>query len=415
MLVWIVVGIVVVALAGWLFAKSRASNRMAQRTQPTVAPKVPSLPPKASAPAPLAPPKPAVSDETVEIDETALLASESPPEVAVFSPAPLKPERSSVRPSWPAPAPGDDVDALRKGLKTTRGGFVARLASLFKGKPKLDRETLDEIEEVLLTADLGVKTTQKLLTKLESVSKKDGLDETAAWSVLRAEARELLNVAAPPFTFAKRPTVLLVVGVNGVGKTTTIGKLASRFMHEGRSVVLAAGDTFRAAAVLQLEVWGRKVGCPVVRGKEGADPGSVIFDAIKKAIADDVDIVIADTAGRLHTKAPLMEELSKVYRTIEKALDGRGPDEILLVLDSTNGQNAFQQAQLFKEALPVSSLVLTKLDGSAKGGVVLGVVAEHQIPVRYIGIGERVEDLRDFRAEAFVEALFTRPEDATSA
>jgi fused signal recognition particle receptor len=320
----------------------------------------------------------------------------------------------SGRPSWPAPAAGDDVSALRKGLGATRGGFVARLASLFRSKPKVDASTLADIEEVLLTADIGTRTTQSLMTAL---SKRigDGAATSDVWEILSAEARSILEVDAKPVSFGIRPTVILVVGVNGVGKTTTIGKLASRFMHEGKSVLLAAGDTFRAAAVLQLDVWGRKVGCPVVRGKENADPSSVIFEAIKQAIRDDIDVVIADTAGRLHTKAPLMDELTKVHRTIEKALDGRPADEVFLVLDSTNGQNALQQAQLFREALPVSGLVLTKLDGSAKGGVVLGIVSEQKLPVRYIGIGERVEDLRDFNGAAFVEALFSPTEGDAAA
>ncbi len=200
-----------------------------------------------------------------------------------------------------------------------------------------------------------------------------------------------------------------------MGKTTTIGKLASRYTEEGKKVVLAAGDTFRAAAVLQLEVWGRRTKCKVVKGKDRADPGSVVFDAIKTAKDEGADIVIADTAGRLHTKTPLMEELKKVHRTCEKALDGRSADEVLLVLDSTNGQNAIQQAQMFKDALPVSGIVLTKLDGTAKGGVILGIVDEHEVPVRFIGIGERVEDLREFDAPSFVEALFEKPDDETMA
>ena len=205
---------------------------------------------------------------------------------------------------------------------------------------------------------------------------------------------------------------MLVIGVNGVGKTTTIGKLASRLSAQGAKIMLVAADTFRAAAVLQLEVWGKRVGCPVVKGKENADPASVVFDALKRAEIEGVDLVIVDTAGRLHTKAPLMEELKKLGRTVEKAL-GRPADEILLVLDSTNGQNALQQAALFREALPVTGIVLTKLDGTAKGGVVLGIVDEQQLPIRFIGIGERVEDLREFDPQSFVEALFERPDSET--
>jgi fused signal recognition particle receptor len=202
--------------------------------------------------------------------------------------------------------------------------------------------------------------------------------------------------------------------VNGVGKTTTTGKLASRLSTQGSKVVLAAADTFRAAAVLQLEVWGKRIGCPVVRGKENADPSSVVFDAVKRAETEGADILLIDTAGRLHTKAPLMEELKKIGRTVEKGL-GRPADEILLVLDATNGQNALQQAALFREVLPISGIVLTKLDGTAKGGVVLGIVDEHKLPIRYVGIGERVEDLREFDPSSFVEALFERTESEPSA
>jgi fused signal recognition particle receptor len=209
--------------------------------------------------------------------------------------------------------------------------------------------------------------------------------------------------------------VVLIVGVNGVGKTTTIGKLASSFVAQGKIVLLAAGDTYRAAAVLQLEMWGKRVGCPVVKGKDNADPGSVIFEAINRARAEGFDLVLADTAGRLHTKVPLMDELSKVVRTIAKANEGHEPDEVLLVLDSTTGQNAVQQMKMFREALAVTGVVLTKLDGTAKGGVVLGLVEQHGIPVRFIGLGERVEDLREFEARAFVEALFAKPAEATLA
>jgi fused signal recognition particle receptor len=207
----------------------------------------------------------------------------------------------------------------------------------------------------------------------------------------------------------------LIVGVNGAGKTTTIGKLAARHTAAGRKVLLAAGDTYRAAAVLQLEVWGRRVNCPVMKGKEGGDPSAVIFEAIKRAQEEGYDLVIADTAGRLHTKAPLMEELKKVDRTIQKALGGRPADEILLVLDATTGQNAVQQMHMFREALQVSGVVLTKLDGTAKGGMVLGIVDEHKVPVRFIGLGERVEDLREFDALSFVEALFSKPDGETLA
>jgi len=309
----------------------------------------------------------------------------------------------------------EEVEELKKGLKSTRGGFISRLAKLFGRKKEIDPALLDEIEEVLITADLGVKTTDKILAQLrERLERNELSDEDRVWEALREEALSVLSASKGGVGLDQQPTVLLVVGVNGVGKTTTIGKLADRFKSEGKEVILAAGDTFRAAAVLQLEVWGRRVGCPVVKGKERADPGSVIFDAIKKAQDEGADVVIADTAGRLHTKVPLMEELKKVARTVDKAL-GRPADETLLVLDSTNGQNAIQQAQMFKDALDVSGIVLTKLDGTAKGGVILGIVDEHGIPVRYIGIGERVEDLREFDAPSFVKALFEKPDDESMA
>jgi fused signal recognition particle receptor len=317
----------------------------------------------------------------------------------------------------PAPRTGpteDDIKAVKESLKTTRGGFIARLASLFGGRKEIDPALLDELEEILITADIGVKTADKILGRLkERLERAELEDEARVWQALREEAGAILDISSPPLDMRSKPTVILVVGVNGVGKTTTIGKLASRLTQEGKKCLLVAGDTFRAAAVLQLEVWGRRVGCDVVKGKDRADPSSVIFDAIEKGKASGVDVIIADTAGRLHTKTPLMDELGKVGRTVEKAL-GRPADQILLVLDSTTGQNAIQQAQIFKEALPVSGIVLTKLDGTAKGGVVLGIVDEHHVPVRYVGIGERVEDLKEFDGSTFVEALFERPDDAAA-
>jgi fused signal recognition particle receptor len=316
-------------------------------------------------------------------------------------PAPRGAERAAHGPSE------EDIAALKKGLKNTRGGFIARLAKLFGQKKEIDPELLNEIEEVLLTADIGVKTAEKILGRLrDRLEKKELADADRVWEALREEALAILGGSPGGVSVQKRPTVILVVGVNGVGKTTTIGKLASRFKDEGKKVVLAAGDTFRAAAVLQLEVWGRRTDCAVVKGKERADPASVIFDAVKKAKEDGADVVIADTAGRLHTKAPLMEEIKKVHRIVEKALDGRPADEVLLVLDSTNGQNAIQQAQMFREAVPVTGIALTKLDGTAKGGVIAAIARTRPIPVRFIGVGEGIEDLRPFSAREFVDALF---------
>lgn len=306
-----------------------------------------------------------------------------------------------------APAKRKDIEGLRKGLTKVREkeGFFGRLKALFAGKKEIDPNIVEQIEEVLLTSDVGVATTAKLLAEIkERLDKKELRDEERVWELLRERATELLAIGGGGIALTTKPTVVMLVGVNGVGKTTTIGKLATRLKGEGKKVVLAAGDTFRAAAVQQLNVWGKRVGCEVVSGKDGANPGAVIFDAIQKAKDTGADVVLADTAGRLHTKANLMEELKKAARTMAKAFDG-APHETLLVLDATNGQNAMQQAAMFKEALPLSGIVLTKLDGTAKGGVILGICAEQQLPVRYVGIGERAEDLREFDAEEFVEAM----------
>ena len=312
-----------------------------------------------------------------------------------------------------------DVAGLRKGLAATRGGFMARLKALFVGKKEIDPAILEQMEEVMLTSDVGVKTTQAILERLrERLAKNELSDSDAVWTALRAEATRILDVGQESRVSVRdgksKPIVVLMVGVNGVGKTTTIGKLATKWTAEGKKVVLAAGDTFRAAAVQQLEVWGKRVGAEVVKGKEGADPGAVAFEATKKAGEVSADILLVDTAGRLHTKVNLMEEIKKVKRTIAKAMDG-APHETLLILDATTGQNALTQAALFKEALELTGLILTKLDGTAKGGVVLGICDELKVPVRYIGLGERAEDLREFVAADFVEALFGRDDDEAAA
>jgi fused signal recognition particle receptor len=374
-------------------------------------------PPEEGAP----PREPAPTEAEAAADaRPAETAPETAPEREGAPAAEAEPERAEAPAeaepaAEPPPPTEDDLEELKKGLATTRGGFIARLAQLFGKKPEIDPALLDEIEEVLITADIGVQTTQRILQQLrERMERQELTDVDGVWAAIREEARAILDKGAGHLALSKSPAVILVVGVNGVGKTTTIGKLASLLSQRGKKVLLAAGDTFRAAAVLQLEVWGRRVGCDVVRGKDRADPGSVIFDAIRKAKEEGVDVVIADTAGRLHTKTPLMDELQKVGRTVEKALE-RPADEVLLVLDATTGQNAIQQAQLFREAQPVSGLVLTKLDGTAKGGVILGIVDQHEIPVRYVGIGERVQDLREFDPESFVDALFQKPNDETLA
>lgn len=290
--------------------------------------------------------------------------------------------------------------------KTRSSGFVSKLGKLFARK-KIDSNLIEELEEVLFTADIGPKTAKRLLGAVkEALSKSELEDAGAVWEMLRQESIQILeNEASDVDLEAHSPFVLLVLGVNGAGKTTTIGKLAAKYSAEGKKVLLAAGDTFRAAAVEQLEVWGERAGCPVVRGKDGADPSSVIFEAIRRGRAEGYDIVIADTAGRLHTKTELMEELKKVGRVCDKAMPGC-PHETWLVLDATTGQNAIQQALHFKDAMNITGIVLTKLDGTAKGGVVLGISDEMQVPIRYIGIGEQIDDLRPFAARAFVSALY---------
>ena len=328
-----------------------------------------------------------------------------------------------VEPTTAAPpvASKKDVAGLRKGLAATRGGFMARLKALFTGQKEIDPAILEQMEEVMISSDVGVKTTQTILERLrDKLAKNELADSDAVWAALRAEATRILETshegqAARASRDAKqKPMVLLMVGVNGVGKTTTIGKLATKWNADGKKVVLAAGDTFRAAAVQQLEVWGKRVGADVVKGKEGADPGAVAFEATKKAQEVGADILLVDTAGRLHTKVNLMDEIKKVKRTIAKAMDG-APHETLLVLDATTGQNGLTQAVLFKEALELTGIILTKLDGTAKGGIVLAVCDELKVPVRYIGLGERAEDLREFVAVDFVEALFGRDDDEAAA
>jgi fused signal recognition particle receptor len=355
------------------------------------------------------PPPEALGEERPKITVDAESEPTQPLQLEDLVPRPPEAPAAEARVT-PPPAPPADLGAFRSGLKSTRGNLISRLAGVFRRGRELDTSILDEVEEVLITADVGVHTTERILEALRTQMNGGHLSSADdAWEAIREEARSILAASGQGLAIEQTPTVILVVGVNGVGKTTTIGKLASRFDRQGKTLLLGAGDTFRAAAVTQLEVWGRRVGCEVVKGKDRADPGSVIFDAIEKAKGEGIDIVIADTAGRLHTKVPLMDELKKLGRTVEKAL-GRPADHVLLVLDATTGQNAIQQAQLFKDALPLSGIVLTKLDGTAKGGVILGIVDQHQVPIEFIGVGERVEDLKPFSAEAFLEALFESPE-----
>jgi fused signal recognition particle receptor len=368
--------------------------------------------PEKSAPAakPSTPPVASTKPEPAEVVSTVV----EPPSVKVA----VKPAAPRKEPGAPVSARKRDVEGLRKGLSRVREkeGFFGRLKSLFTGAKEIDPQIVDQIEEVLLTSDVGVKTTEALLADIkDALQKKELADNDKVWQSLREHAVKILSIdGGGGISLSAHPTVVMVVGVNGVGKTTTIGKLATKLKADGKKVVLAAGDTFRAAAVQQLNIWGKRVGCEVVSGKDGANPGAVIFDAIQRAKETGADVVLADTAGRLHTKSNLMDELTKVSRTMAKALDG-APHETLLVLDATNGQNAMQQAAMFKESLAISGIVLTKLDGTAKGGVILGICAEHNLPVRYIGIGERAEDLRDFVAEEFVEAMLGQNESADAA
>jgi fused signal recognition particle receptor len=307
------------------------------------------------------------------------------------------------------PLPPKDLSGLKKGLTSTRTGLVDRLSALLSGKREIDPAIVSQLEEILLTSDVGPKTTQVLLHRIqERLPKKQLIELDTVFAALKEEAcRILLQTPNTPLHVSAKPSIILMVGVNGAGKTTTIGKLATHFTQGGKKVMLGAGDTFRAAAVQQLEVWGNRVQAVVYSGKEGADPGAVAFEATTKAQELGIDVLMIDTAGRLHTKAPLMDEIKKVRRTIEKALAG-APHETLLVLDATTGQNALNQAALFKEAIPLTGIILTKLDGTAKGGIVLAIAEELSLPVRYIGLGERAEDLREFHAEDFVDALFTR-------
>ena len=322
-------------------------------------------------------------------------------------------------PPRPSLAHVRDVQSLRKGLAKSRGdeGFFGRLKAVFAGRREISPEIAESIEEVLLSSDVGVQTTQAILERVrQTLSGSDLVDSDRVWEALRAEARRILSVEgkAGAFVLRAKPTVVLMVGVNGSGKTTTIGKLATKLQAAGRKCVLAAGDTFRAAAVQQLIVWGERVGCEVVRGKDGADPGSVIFDAVKRAQEIGANVVLCDTAGRLHTKTNLMTEMKKIAKTATKAMDG-APHETLLVIDATNGQNALAQATEFKDALELTGIVLTKLDGTAKGGVILGISDALKLPVRFIGLGERPDDLHDFSPDEFVEALLGKESEASAA
>jgi fused signal recognition particle receptor len=406
---FLLVAIIVVALIYFLFFRNRASRGRVEGH-------VDRGSPRAGADARRAPPSAADADdlapESIDVED---VAQPRVPARPLSQPPPAPGRAADGKSKRPPPAPempsrAPDVQTLRRGLGRSRdsAGVFGRLKALLGGQRELDATLAQQIEEVLLSSDVGASTTQTILTRI-----RDGLDRgeltnaDAVWGALRQEAVRMLSIdgrAGGALQIRQSPTVVLFVGVNGAGKTTTIGKLATQLEGAGKKCVLAAGDTFRAAAVQQLVIWGKRVGCEVVHGKDGADPGSVLFEAIKKAEEIGADVVLADTAGRLHTKANLMNEMQKIARSAGKAASG-APHEIFLVIDATNGQNALAQAREFKDALEITGIVLTKLDGTAKGGVVLGISDSLRVPVRFVGMGEGPDDLHEFMPQRFVDAL----------
>ncbi|MBA6157546.1 signal recognition particle-docking protein FtsY [Klebsiella variicola] len=350
-----------------------------------------------------------LSDEELEALALAAEAAEAAEEAAVVVPEPEdEAPVEALAQEQEKPTKEGFFARLKRSLLKTKENLGSGFISLFRGK-KIDDDLFEELEEQLLIADVGVETTRKIITNLtEGASRKQLRDAEALYGLLKEEMGEILAKVDEPLNVeGKTPFVILMVGVNGVGKTTTIGKLARQFEQQGKSVMLAAGDTFRAAAVEQLQVWGQRNNIPVIAQHTGADSASVIFDAIQAAKARHVDVLIADTAGRLQNKSHLMEELKKIVRVMKK-LDVDAPHEVMLTIDASTGQNAISQAKLFHEAVGLTGITLTKLDGTAKGGVIFSVADQFGIPIRYIGVGERIEDLRPFNAGDFIEALFAR-------
>ena len=296
-------------------------------------------------------------------------------------------------------------DKLKQGLNKTKESINEKINDVFSNFRKVDEGFLEELEEALIMSDIGIETSTKIISNLRERMKKEKIeDQEQVKEALREEIEKIMEISDNSLKLETKPSVILVIGVNGVGKTTSIGKMAARLSKDGKKVVVAAADTFRAAAVEQLEIWANRVGCEMVKKDEGADPASVVFDAIKIAKDKNADVLICDTAGRLHNKKYLMDELGKINKIINKEL----PDatkETLLVLDGTTGQNAIMQVKAFKETVDITGLVLTKLDGTAKGGVVIGIVAENKIPVKFIGVGEQIDDMEKFNAEDFVNAI----------
>lgn len=348
--------------------------------------------------------EPELTDEELEAQA---LAAEAAEESVIVVPVEEQAEEEIVQ-EQEKPTKEGFFARLKRSLLKTKENLGSGFISLFRGK-KIDDDLFEELEEQLLIADVGVETTRKIITNLtEGASRKQLRDAEALYGLLKDEMGEILAKVDEPLNIeGKTPFVILMVGVNGVGKTTTIGKLARQFEQQGKSVMLAAGDTFRAAAVEQLQVWGQRNNIPVIAQHTGADSASVIFDAIQAAKSRNVDVLIADTAGRLQNKSHLMEELKKIVRVMKK-LDEDAPHEIMLTIDASTGQNAISQAKLFHEAVGLTGIALTKLDGTAKGGVIFSVADQFGIPIRYIGVGERIEDLRPFKADDFIEALFAR-------
>ncbi|WP_368528538.1 signal recognition particle-docking protein FtsY [Enterobacter cloacae] len=348
--------------------------------------------------------EPALTDEELEAPALAAQAAE---EAVIVVPVEEQAEEEIVQ-EQEKPTKEGFFARLKRSLLKTKENLGSGFISLFRGK-KIDDDLFEELEEQLLIADVGVETTRKIIANLtEGASRKQLRDAEALYGLLKDEMGEILAKVDEPLNIeGKTPFVILMVGVNGVGKTTTIGKLARQFEQQGKSVMLAAGDTFRAAAVEQLQVWGQRNNIPVIAQHTGADSASVIFDAIQAAKSRNVDVLIADTAGRLQNKSHLMEELKKIVRVMKK-LDEDAPHEIMLTIDASTGQNAVSQAKLFHEAVGLTGITLTKLDGTAKGGVIFSVADQFGIPIRYIGVGERIEDLRPFKADDFIEALFAR-------
>lgn len=296
-------------------------------------------------------------------------------------------------------------DKLKQGLNKTKTSIDDKINNVFSNFRKVDEELLEELEEALIMSDLGMETSVQIIDNLRTRAKKEKIeDEEDIKKALREEMESMLSELDNSLNIETTPSVILVVGVNGVGKTTSIGKIANKLQKQGKKVMLAAADTFRAAAVEQLEIWANRVSCDIVKKEEGADPASVVFDAIKQAKANNVDVLICDTAGRLHNKKNLMDELSKINKIIDRELPNSSK-ETLLVIDGTTGQNAISQTKAFKEIVNITGIVLTKLDGTAKGGVVIGISNENKIPVKFIGVGEQIDDMEEFNAEEFIKAI----------